>query len=427
MLGSHPDDKAGGRADPRLVRSPLGILVSATLLLAALAAPPTSAYAARPPVLSAHGATVGEAPGAVALVRVTLARRHGPVTVRWRTQDGTARAGSDYVAARGTLRFGKKQRTRWVRVALVDDAASEPGETFEVVLHRANGARIRGATATVSIGPSDARPPVDPVLTVARTGPGAGYVRTDPEIDGLDHCNLGTIAGCSAPVGRGTAVSVWVEPDGSSTFDGWATPGCTGTDPCHVVVTRDTTLTATFSALPGTFTARAVGPGHLSITDALDDGCNETSTYCVGQIAYGAGDATVTVVKDDPADVVVWTGDVPCAQGVLSCTIRAGRELVATIVAPVQTVTVTATGSGSGTVTGPGISCTATATTVTGDCTEAYATGSSVTLSATPGAGSQILHFSLPPCAISGVGAGTWSCTSTITSPQTSIARFEPV
>jgi hypothetical protein len=416
-------------ADPRQVRSLLGILVGLTLLLTALTVPSTAASTARPPVLSVQGTAVAEAAGAVALVPVRLARKHGRVTVRWRTQDGTAIAGSDYVASRGKLRFGKKQRTKWVQIPLLDDAATEQDETFEVFLRKAKGARIQTGAAVVTIGASDVPPPPpppDPLLAVDNSGPGAGYVRTDPEIEGLDYCNVGSIAPCVVSVPRGTAVSVWIEPDGSSTFDGWATPGCTGTDPCQVVVDQDTTLIASMSALPGTFIARTVGPGHLSITDALDDGCNETFTYCVGSIAYGGPDATVTVHKDDPQDVVLWTGDAPCAQDVLSCTIRAGRELVATITTPTQTLTADGFGGGTGTITGPGLSCTYTAGVLTGDCIGIAPTGTAATVTATPAAGSKLMLLQTGFCGYGGEAHGPISCTFTVTGPATVLARFEP-
>lgn len=411
------------------MRSLLGTaLAAAAVLLSGMTVPAESA--ARPPALSAHDASVGEAAGAVALVRITLARKHGRVTVRWRTEDGTARAGADFVATRGKLRFGTKQRTKTIAVRLLDDRTTEPAETFDVVLHRARGAKVKVRTAEVTIAANDVPPPPEPnpVLTVARSGPGAGHVRTDPEIEGLDYCNVGSIAGCSVAVPRGTAVSVWIEPDSLSTFDGWTSnsPGCSGTDPCAVVVNADTTLTAVMTALPGTFVARVVGPGHLSISGALDDGCNDTFTFCTGSIEYGGPDATVTVHKDDPGDVVVWSGDAPCAQDAPSCTIRAGRELVATIVPPTVPVTVTGTGGGTGTVTGAGLSCTYTAGVLTGTCSSTVPTGVSTTITASPSSGTKLMHLSAGSCSGAGEFHTPVSCTFAPTSAVTVSARFEP-
>ena len=56
------------------------------------------------------------------------------VTVAYATQDGTAVAGSDYTAASGTLKFEPGVTSHTIRVAILDDAATEPTETFTVEL-----------------------------------------------------------------------------------------------------------------------------------------------------------------------------------------------------------------------------------------------------------------------------------------------------
>jgi M6 family metalloprotease-like protein len=53
-----------------------------------------------------------------------------------------------------------------------------------------------------------------------------------------------------------------------------------------------------------------------------------------------------------------------------------------------RTLTVTGAGTGNGTVSGPGISCTITAGSTSGDCSESYPAGTSVTLTATAASGS---------------------------------------
>ena len=56
------------------------------------------------------------------------------VSVAYATQDGTAVAGSDYTAASGTLEFEPGVTSHTIRVAILDDAAMEPTETFTVEL-----------------------------------------------------------------------------------------------------------------------------------------------------------------------------------------------------------------------------------------------------------------------------------------------------
>ena len=56
------------------------------------------------------------------------------VTVAYATQDGTAVAGSDYTAASGTLQFDPGMTSHTIRVAVLNDTAVEPTETFTVEL-----------------------------------------------------------------------------------------------------------------------------------------------------------------------------------------------------------------------------------------------------------------------------------------------------
>ena len=56
------------------------------------------------------------------------------VTVAYATQDGTAVADSDYTAASGTLQFDPGMTSHTIRVAVLNDTAVEPTETFAVEL-----------------------------------------------------------------------------------------------------------------------------------------------------------------------------------------------------------------------------------------------------------------------------------------------------
>jgi hypothetical protein len=135
----------------------------------------------------------------------------------------------------------------------------------------------------------------------------------------------------------------------------------------------------------------------------------------------------VTAHKDDPADVVWWTGDNACAVDVLTCPINGGRELNAHVSPPTVAVTISATGAGNGNVSGPGIACTATAGVVSGDCTESYGVGAQVTLTATPDPGSRVMSFSLAPwCSWSGSATTPVPCQTNVYSDIAGVVRFEP-
>ena len=57
-----------------------------------------------------------------------------PVTVEYKTVDGTAKAGSDYTASSGTLTFNPGDISKTINVAILNDNLIENDETFKVVL-----------------------------------------------------------------------------------------------------------------------------------------------------------------------------------------------------------------------------------------------------------------------------------------------------
>ena len=77
----------------------------------------------------------------------------GIVTVDYATRDGSARAGEDYTATGGTLRFNSLETERTVTVPITDDTEPDDGETFTLTLSNPDGAKIRAgdgeATGTI--------------------------------------------------------------------------------------------------------------------------------------------------------------------------------------------------------------------------------------------------------------------------------------
>ena len=87
---------------------------------------------------------------------VSLSRAaSGPVTVAYRTADGTATAGEDYTRASGKLKFAPGETAKTVRVPVLDDVVDEGEETFRLRLSAASGARIADGVATGTIVNSD--------------------------------------------------------------------------------------------------------------------------------------------------------------------------------------------------------------------------------------------------------------------------------
>ncbi|XP_047537115.1 sodium/calcium exchanger 3 isoform X1 [Vanessa atalanta] len=76
----------------------------------------------------------------------------GEVTVQYNTEDGTAEAGSDYVAAQGSLVFGHGETEKKFTVQVIDDDVFEEDEHFYVRLTAPKGACLASpSTATVVI------------------------------------------------------------------------------------------------------------------------------------------------------------------------------------------------------------------------------------------------------------------------------------
>ena len=73
------------------------------------------------------------------------------MTVIYATGDGTAVAGSDYVAAAGTVTFNPGITTQTVTVRVNGDTTFEANETFTVNLSGATNAAIVGGTGTGTI------------------------------------------------------------------------------------------------------------------------------------------------------------------------------------------------------------------------------------------------------------------------------------
>ena len=105
-----------------------------------------------PPELSIADVRATEGRHAAAEFSVSLNRATvRTVTVDYATADGSAKAGADYTATRGTLTFAAGERSRTITVALLDDALDEIEETFTVTLSDARHARLADATGTATI------------------------------------------------------------------------------------------------------------------------------------------------------------------------------------------------------------------------------------------------------------------------------------
>ncbi|WGX96661.1 Calx-beta domain-containing protein [Nocardioides sp. L-11A] len=140
------------RLRPCLRRAAVLLATGPLVVPAVLAATPATALPAM--VLAKPGATatpvtVSEQAG-TAIVRLRLAKKAPrSLALSWSTVAGSAKAGSDFKAARGSVTIKKGRKSAKVKVAILDDTVAEPTETFYVKVKGA--AKVRPAKVPVTI------------------------------------------------------------------------------------------------------------------------------------------------------------------------------------------------------------------------------------------------------------------------------------
>ena len=240
-------------------------------------------------------------------------------------------------------------------------------------------------------------------LSVTREGSSSGTVTSSPA--GID---CGTA--CAATYDSGTVVTLTATPAANATFDGWTGGGCSGTGPCTLTLTADTTVTARFNVRRVTLSVSRQGTGGGTVTSSpagIDCGTACAATYDSGSVV------TLTATPAANATFDGWTGGGCAGTGPCTLTLTADTTVTARFSVRRFTLSVTLEGLGGGTVTSSpaGINCgTACATT--------YDSGTVVTLTARPDSLSTFGGWRGGGC------SGTGPCTVTLTGNTTVSADF---
>jgi hypothetical protein len=214
-------------------------------------------------------------------------------------------------------------------------------------------------------------------LTVSRAGAGTGTVMSSPGA-----INCGSV--CSQTFGAGALVTLTATPAAGSSFTGWSGGGCSGTGTCVVTVAATTTVTATFTVPTVTLTVSRAGTGGGTITSAPSGiGCPAT---CVAGYAPGTR-VTLTAQADVGSSFAGWSGGGCSGTGTCVVVLNANTAVTATFTQQFFTLTVTTTGPGSIASSPSGISCGST-------CVAGYQPGTTVTLTASAGAGATFSGWS---------------------------------
>jgi hypothetical protein len=248
------------------------------------------------------------------------------------------------------------------------------------------------------------------LLTGVVNGTGSGNLTSNPS--GLNCGSQG--ATCSASFATGKAVTVMATPDVNSTLGGWS-GACSGTSPCDVTMSADRQVTATFNLNPSlvvNLAGNAAGTGTVTSSPAgINCQIPQGNSACQAYFPPGTS-VKLAVTPGSGSSFAGWNQ--ACA-GTGACTVTMGSDqsVGATFNGP-PTLFVNLSGTGTGTVssTPAGIHC------PTAQCSSTYPSGTTVTLTATPGSGSGFTGWT-GPC------SGTSTCSINLTSDQNVGGSFD--
>ena len=252
--------------------------------------------AAAAPTLSINNVSVTEGnTGTVnAVFTVTLSASSAQtVTVNFATADGTATAGSDYVAASGTLTFNPGDTSKTLTVLVNGDTVVEPDETFFVNLSAPTNATIAVSQGVGTILNDDVAVPTLSINNVSVTEGNTGTVNAVFTVT-LSASSAQTVTVNFATAdGTATAGSDYVAASGTLTFN----PGDTSKTLTvlvngDTVVEPDETFFVNLSAPTNATIAVSQGVGTI-----LNDDVAPTPTLSINNVSVTEGNTgTVNAV-----------------------------------------------------------------------------------------------------------------------------------
>jgi hypothetical protein len=283
----------------RIFRFCCGLVALLLLLPAAARAQSTNVVA-----LDRTSYTVNENEGTAAIIVRVERVNTATVTVDYRTDDGTARAGSDYRTTSGRLTFAGNETAKLVEVPIIDDLEPENQEQFTFTILNAQGAVIDSgrSTATITIDDNDAaRPTIGFTSTTYRVNEndsrGAITITVTRQGDDASLAQEMRVDYFTRPVTATEGVD-YQRAEGTLTFGpGQRTAQFDVRILDDTLVEGDETFTVNLRPTPGDNPQYDFGISTATVT-IID---NETSTVNFSastyEVAENAGAATITLLR----------------------------------------------------------------------------------------------------------------------------------
>lgn len=241
-------------------------------------------------------------------------------------------------------------------------------------------------------------------LTVEVKGPGTVTAPKDIDCPGV----------CAGIYGFGETVTLTAEPEAGAEFVKWE--GCDAVpsaEECEVTMEEDRSVKAVFALVEFTLKVEKKGGGSGTVTSSpagITCGVTCTAKYLEGETV------TLTAFPSAGSEFGEWAG-CEAEPSTTECEVTIEEDTTISarfdIKPPSEfALTVVPAGTGTGTVTSSpaGIDCGI-------DCSDAYATGTEVTLTATPASGSSFAGWS-------GACAGAGACKVTMSQTRSVTATF---
>ena len=265
------------------------------------------ADAANPAGLSVRDVVVDAGAGTATFAVVLDKAVGGGFSVAYQTVNGNAQAGSDYVAASGSLAFAAGDTVKHVTIALPRDGVAAPDELFNLVLGAVSGSAggsvvVADGIGQALIGAHGQTPKALPAMSVSNpyVGESEGYVDFVVSLDAPSEREVSVYFTTDSLTGYSGSTQDYLHANGTLVF----APGTT-TQTVRVALPDDLavegleTFALVLSSVENAVITKPYGIATIVDNDRIADAANPASLSVRDVVVdAGAGTATFAVMLD---------------------------------------------------------------------------------------------------------------------------------